>query len=166
MFIKLKLFIVADIVSSKFGMSRPHFGQSISQQGFFSSSRDSISPPCGAVSNSGGGGGGGSGVGGASIIGGAGGISGGGNTGGGGVGNSGSGAGANRPPHSHVSATASEMDLSRKNRRKERGRLKGGEQPLLGSWNRTDNRHGSMANTLGTNVSSNHLGSGCNGTDR
>lgn len=151
-------------------MSRPHFGQSISQQGFFSSSRDSISPPCGGVSSSGvvgGGVGGGGCVGGASIIGGAGGLSGGGHTGSSAVGNSGSGgAGSNRAPHSHVSATASEMDLSRKNRKKERGRLKGGEQPLLGSWNRTDNRHGSMANTLGTNVSSNHLGSGCNGTDR
>lgn len=80
-----------------------------------------------------------------------------------------------------MSATASEMDLSRKNRRKERGRLKGGEQPLLGSWNRTGGGtagaggpggggggggRGSMANTLGTNASSNHLGSGCNGTDR
>lgn len=98
-------------------MPRPHFGQSISQQGFFSSSRDSISPPCGVT----------------------------------------------RTSHAHVSATASEMDLSRKNRRKER--LKAGEQPLLGSWNRTDGR-GSNANTLGTNASSNHLGSGCNGTDR
>lgn len=73
------------------------------------------------------------------------------------------------------------MDLSRKNRRtKERGRLKGGEQPLLDSWNRTGAR-GSMANTLATNASSNHLSSagavgvvggatgtvgGCNGTDR
>lgn len=123
-----------DIVSSKFGMSRPHFGQSISQQGFFSSSRDSISPPC-----------------------------------------------VPRTPHSHVSATASELDLSRNNRRKERCRLKGGEQPLLGSWNRTGGR-GSNANTLGTNASTNHLSSGgggggvgatgaggtgtCNGNDR
>ena len=111
-----KIFFFTDIVGSKFGMPRPHFGQSISQQGFFSSSRDSISPPC-----------------------------------------------VNRQTHSHVSATASEMDLSsRKNRRKERGRLKGGEQPLLDSWNRTGGR-GSNANTLGTNASSNHLGSGCNG---
>lgn len=113
----------AGIVNSKLIMNRPQFGQSISQQGFFSSSRDSISPPCAA-----------------------------------------------RVSHTHVSATASEMDLSRKNRRKERGRLKVGEQPLLDSWNRTGAR-GSTANTLGTNASSNHLGSqpggtGCNGTDR
>lgn len=111
---------VSDIVSSKFGMPRPHFGQSISQQGFFSTSRDSISPPC-----------------------------------------------VTRTQHTHVSATASEMDLSRKNRKKDRlsGRLKSGDQPLLGSWNRSGGR-GSNANTLGTNASSNHLATGCNGTDR
>lgn len=127
--------IFVGIANAKAMMNRPQFGQSISQQGFFSTSRDSISPPC-----------------------------------------------ATRTTHTHVSATASEMDLSRKNRRtKERGRLKGGEQPLLDSWNRTGAR-GSMANTLATNASSNHLSSaggvgvgaagatgtvgGCNGTDR
>lgn len=108
--------------TNKMQLNRPQFSQSISQQGFFSTSRDSISPQC-----------------------------------------------ATRTSHTHVSATASEMDLSRKNRRKERGRLKAGEQPLLDSWNRMGAR-GSTANTLGTNASSNHLGSaappGCNGTDR
>lgn len=95
-------------------------GQSISQQGFFSSSRDSLSAQC-----------------------------------------------VTRTSHSHVSATASEMDLSRNNKRKERGRLKPGEQPLLGSWNRTGGRE-SNANTIGTIPSSNHLNSGnsCNGTER
>lgn len=114
------------MANTKAVMNRPQFSQSISQQGFFSTSRDSISPQC-----------------------------------------------ATRTSHTHVSATASEMDLSRKNRRKERGRLKTGEQPLLDSWNRMGAR-GSTANTLGTNASSNHLGStvpppppgGCNGTDR
>ncbi|XP_055321990.1 cyclic nucleotide-gated cation channel alpha-3 isoform X2 [Sitodiplosis mosellana] len=112
-------------MANKSAMNRPQFTQSISQQGFFSTSRDSISPQC-----------------------------------------------ATRTSHTHVSATASEMDLSRKNRRKERGRLKAGDQPLLDTWNRTGAR-GSTANTLGTNASSNHLGStgppppgGCNGTDR
>lgn len=109
-------------MANKSAMNRPQFSQSISQQGFFSTSRDSISPQC-----------------------------------------------ATRTSHTHVSATASEMDLSRKNRRKERSRLKAGEQPLLDTWNRTGAR-GSTANTLGTNASSNHLGStgppGCNGTDR
>lgn len=111
------------MVNAKSMMHRPQFGQSISQQGFFSTSRDSISPQC-----------------------------------------------ATRTSHTHVSATASEMDLSRKNRRKERGRLKAGEQPLLDSWNRSGGRF-STANTLATNASSNHLGGtappgGCNGTDR
>ncbi|XP_031619654.1 cyclic nucleotide-gated cation channel alpha-3 isoform X2 [Contarinia nasturtii] len=111
-------------MATKSTMNRPQFSQSISQQGFFSTSRDSISPQC-----------------------------------------------PTRTSHTHVSATASEMDLSRKNRRKERGRLKAGEQPLLDSWNRTGAR-GSTVNTLGTNASSNHLGTtcappgGCNGTDR
>lgn len=36
---------IADIVNSKIGMPRPQIGQSISQQGFFSS-RDSLSVPC------------------------------------------------------------------------------------------------------------------------
>lgn len=114
--------IVSGMANTKSVMNRPQFSQSISQQGFFSTSRDSISPQC-----------------------------------------------ATRTSHTHVSATASEMDLSRKNRRKERGRLKAGEQPLLDSWNRMGAR-GSTANTLGTNASSNHLGStappGCNGTER
>lgn len=119
----LFFFVSAGIMNSKLIMNRPQFGQSISQQGFFSTSRDSISPPCVTTAS-----------------------------------------------HTHVSATASEMDLSRKNRRKERGRLKPGEQPLLDTWNRTGAR-GSTANTLGTMASSNHLGStaggpGCNGTDR
>lgn len=112
-------------INSKANMNRPHFGQSISQQGFFSVSRDSISPPC-----------------------------------------------ATRTAHAHVSATASEMDLTRRNRRmKERGRLKSGDQPLLDSWTRSGTR-GSTANTLATNASSNHLSGapniagGCNGTDR
>lgn len=117
------LYFHLGMANTKSVMNRPQFSQSISQQGFFSTSRDSISPQC-----------------------------------------------ATRTSHTHVSATASEMDLSRKNRRKERGRLKAGEQPLLDSWNRTGAR-GSTANTLATNASSNHLGStapppGCNGTDR
>lgn len=109
-------------------MNRPQFGQSISQQGFFSTSRDSITPPC-----------------------------------------------AGRTSHAHVSATASEMDLTRRNRRlKERGRLKAGEQPLLDSWTRSATR-GSTGNTLAPNASTNHLSGatmaasmagGCNGTDR
>lgn len=106
-------------------MSRPsQLGQSISQQGFFSSSRDSLTAQCVTRTSQ----------------------------------------------HSHVSATASEMDLSRnsKNKRKERGRLKAGEQPLLGSWNRTGGGRCSNANTLGTLTSTNHLNSGnsCNGTER
>lgn len=107
-------------------MSRPQFGQSVSQQGFFSS-HDSLTAPC-----------------------------------------------VTRTSHTHVSATASEMDLSRKNRRKDnRGRLlKPGEQPLLGSWNRSagGTARGSHDHTIGgTTASSNHLASGgnsCNGTDR
>jgi cyclic nucleotide gated channel alpha 3 len=38
-------FSISDIVNSKLGMPRPQIGQSISQQGFFSS-RDSLSVPC------------------------------------------------------------------------------------------------------------------------
>lgn len=41
----LSLTIKTDIVNSKLGMPRPQIGQSISQQGFFSS-RDSLSVPC------------------------------------------------------------------------------------------------------------------------
>uniref|UniRef100_A0AAG5DDK6 Cyclic nucleotide-binding domain-containing protein n=1 Tax=Anopheles atroparvus TaxID=41427 RepID=A0AAG5DDK6_ANOAO len=115
-----------DIVSSKLGMSGPQLGQSISQQGFFSS-RDSLSAT-----------------------------------------------GTSRPLHSHVSATTSEMDLSRKDRKRERSKLKAGDQPLLGSWSRTGPRE-SNANAMGpcaTRASTNHLaapcgtGSTCNGADR
>ncbi|XP_052872535.1 cyclic nucleotide-gated cation channel alpha-3 [Anopheles cruzii] len=120
-----------DIVSSKLGMSGPQLGQSISQQGFFSS-RDSLSA-----------------------------------------------SGTSRPLHSHVSATTSEMDLSRKDRKRERSKLKPGDQPLLGSWSRTGPRE-SNANAMGPcptrGASTNHLaappcgatgtGSTCNGADR
>lgn len=73
----------------------------------------------------------------------------------------------------NVSSAASELDLSRRTRRKDlRGRLKlpasvalasSGEAPLLGSW-RT-----APGSTAGTNPpSSNHLNStsSCNGTER
>lgn len=112
--------ILSDIVSSKFGMARPQFGQSISQQGFFSTSRDSLSAGC-----------------------------------------------ITRISNKHVSASASEMDLSRKNRRKQKNKLKTSEQPLLESWNRTGARV-SNANTLGTIPSTSYLNTanGCNGTDR
>ncbi|XP_040176116.1 cyclic nucleotide-gated olfactory channel isoform X3 [Anopheles arabiensis] len=117
-----------DIVSSKLGMSGPQLGQSISQQGFFSS-RDSLSA-----------------------------------------------SGTSRPLHSHVSATTSEMDLSRKDRKRERSKLKAADPPLLGSWSRTGPRE-SNANAMGpcatTRASTNHLaaapcgtGSTCNGADR
>lgn len=59
----------------------------------------------------------------------------------------------------HVSAAKSEMDLTnRKNRKKERGRLKAasGEQPLLGSWSRSGTRE-SNANTIDTATSTHHL---------
>ncbi|KFB52920.1 AGAP007008-PA-like protein [Anopheles sinensis] len=117
---------IPDIVSSKLGMSGPQLGQSISQQGFFSS-RDSLSAT-----------------------------------------------GTSRPLHSHVSATTSEMDLSRKDRKRERSKLKAGDPPLLGSWSRTGPRE-SNANAMGpcaTRASTNHLaapcgtGSTCNGADR
>ncbi|XP_058830936.1 potassium/sodium hyperpolarization-activated cyclic nucleotide-gated channel 1 isoform X1 [Topomyia yanbarensis] len=115
-----------DIVSAKLGMSGPQLGQSISQQGFFSS-RDSLAA-----------------------------------------------SGTSRPLHSHVSATTSEMDLSRKDRKRERSKLKASDQPLLGSWSRTGPRE-SNAHTMAaaaTRASSNHLvpqgvpGSTCNGADR
>ncbi|XP_035907924.1 cyclic nucleotide-gated cation channel alpha-3 isoform X8 [Anopheles stephensi] len=117
-----------DIVSSKLGMSGPQLGQSISQQGFFSS-RDSLAA-----------------------------------------------SGTSRPLHSHVSATTSEMDLSRKDRKRERSKLKAGDPPLLGTWSRTGPRE-SNANAMGpcaTRASTNHLaapcgtgtGSTCNGADR
>ncbi|XP_055537252.1 cyclic nucleotide-gated cation channel alpha-3 isoform X2 [Wyeomyia smithii] len=115
-----------DIVSAKLGMSGPQLGQSISQQGFFSS-RDSLSA-----------------------------------------------SGTTRPLHSHVSATTSEMDLSRKDRKRERSKLKAGDQPLLGSWSRTGPRESNAhtTTTAATRASSNHLvppcgtGSTCNGADR
>ncbi|XP_055620069.1 potassium/sodium hyperpolarization-activated cyclic nucleotide-gated channel 1 isoform X3 [Toxorhynchites rutilus septentrionalis] len=115
-----------DIVSAKLGMSGPQLGQSISQQGFFSS-RDSLSA-----------------------------------------------SGTSRPLHSHVSATTSEMDLSRKDRKRERSKLKSGDQPLLGSWSRTGPRESNAqtAAAAATRASSNHLvppgstGSTCNGADR
>lgn len=44
-FLYFSLLFVSDIVNSKLGMPRPQIGQSISQQGFFSS-RDSLSVPC------------------------------------------------------------------------------------------------------------------------
>ncbi|KAI4466059.1 cyclic nucleotide-gated cation channel subunit a [Holotrichia oblita] len=78
---------------------------------------------------------------------------------------------AHRP--ANVSSAASELDLSRKVRRKDiRGRLKlpasvalasSGEAPLLGGWRTTP------GSTAGTNPpSSNHLNStsSCNGTER
>ncbi|KAL9699475.1 hypothetical protein quinque_002916 [Culex quinquefasciatus] len=115
------------IVSAKLGMSGPQLGQSISQQGFFSSSRDSLSA-----------------------------------------------SGTSRPLHSHVSATTSEMDLSRKDRKRERSKLKSGDQPLLGSWSRTGPRESNAGTTAtgATRASTNHLvppcgtGSTCNGADR
>lgn len=77
-------------------------------------------------------------------------------------------------------STASEMDLlhnkQRPNNNKSRGRLKttGGDQPLLGTWNRSTGR-GSQDNTLSgggggaTSVLMGHTqygGNYCNGTDR
>ncbi|EAT37837.1 AAEL010216-PA [Aedes aegypti] len=116
-------------------MTGPQLGQSISQQGFFSS-RDSLAA-----------------------------------------------SGASRPLHSHVSATTSEMDLSRKDRKRERSKLKSSDQPLLGSWSRTGPRESAAhvtsaaaaaaaASAAATRASSNHLappcgtGSTCNGADR
>nr|XP_029725134.1 cyclic nucleotide-gated cation channel alpha-3 [Aedes albopictus] len=124
-----------DIVSAKLGMTGPQLGQSISQQGFFSS-RDSLAA-----------------------------------------------SGASRPLHSHVSATTSEMDLSRKDRKRERSKLKASDQPLLGSWSRSGPRESAAHTTASaaaaaaaaaaaTRASSNHLappcgtGSTCNGADR
>ncbi|XP_055606923.1 cyclic nucleotide-gated cation channel alpha-3 [Uranotaenia lowii] len=123
-----------DIVSAKLGMSGPQLGQSISQQGFFSS-RDSLSA-----------------------------------------------SGTSRPLHSHVSATTSEMDLSRKDRKRERSKLKPGDQSLLGTWTRSGPRESAThvtsaaaaaaAAAAATRASTNHLatpcgtGSTCNGADR
>ncbi|XP_034478822.1 cyclic nucleotide-gated cation channel [Drosophila innubila] len=117
----------------KFGMSQPKFGQSVSQQGFFTS-HDSLATPC-----------------------------------------------ASRASNSHMAtvSTASEMDLLHNKQRhnnKSRGRLKttSGDQPLLGTWNRSTGR-GSQDNTLAggaggaTNVLMGHNqygGNYCNGTDR
>ncbi|XP_062128763.1 cyclic nucleotide-gated cation channel beta-3 isoform X5 [Drosophila sulfurigaster albostrigata] len=116
----------------KFGMSQPKFGQSVSQQGFFTS-HDSLATPC-----------------------------------------------ASRASNSHMAtvSTASEMDLLHNKQRhnnKSRGRLKttSGDQPLLGTWNRSTGR-GSQDNTLSggggaTSVLMGHNqygGNYCNGTDR
>ncbi|ETN66879.1 cyclic-nucleotide-gated cation channel [Anopheles darlingi] len=125
--------LAGNIVSSKLGMSGPQLGQSISQQGFFSS-RDSLSAVGTATSTT------------------------------------------TRPLHTHVSATTSEMDLSRKDRKRERSKLKPGDQPLLGSWSRTGPRE-SNANVMipcANRASTNHLasapcgatGTTCNGADR
>jgi cyclic nucleotide gated channel alpha 3 len=107
-------------VNSKYTMAGPQLGQSISQQVFFSSSKDSLSTPC--------------------VL---------------------------RPMNTHVSSATSEMDLSTKNRKKEKERLKSSAQPLLGSWSRTGTR-GSTANTVDTELSTNHLTAGitCNGAER
>ncbi|CAO1421312.1 unnamed protein product [Diamesa serratosioi] len=103
---------IPDIVNSKLGMPRPQIGQSISQQGFFSS-RDSLSAPC-----------------------------------------------VSQPLHSYSAAT-SDMDLSRKNESKDSGKLKPGEQPLLGSWNTSAGPRGSISanNPPATSASINHLNS-------
>lgn len=112
----LFFYLISDLVNSPIS-SRPQLGPSFSQQGFFSTSRDSLSltGACGSTTH--------------------------------------------RPAmHAHVSAAKSEMDLSnRKNRKKERGRLKNsGEQPLLGSWSRSGTRE-SNTNTIGTATSTHHL---------
>ncbi|XP_063702551.1 cyclic nucleotide-gated cation channel alpha-3 [Culicoides brevitarsis] len=112
----------ADLVNSPTS-SRPNLGPSFSQQGFFSSSRDSLSlagTACGTALSS---------------------------------------ASQRQTLNPHVSAAKSEMDLTtRKNRKKERGRLKAasGEQPLLGSWSRSGTRE-SNANTIDTATSTHHL---------
>ncbi|KAL7736054.1 hypothetical protein ACLKA6_003792 [Drosophila palustris] len=129
----------------KFGMSQPKFGQSVSQQGFFTS-HDSLATPC-----------------------------------------------ASRASNSHMVtvSTASEMDLlhnkqQQRHNNTTRGRLKttSGDQPLLGTWNRSTTGRGSQDNTLAgggagagagggpggaTNVLMGHSqygGNYCNGTDR
>ncbi|KPU76931.1 uncharacterized protein Dana_GF11328, isoform G [Drosophila ananassae] len=120
----------------KFGMTQPKFGQSVSQQGFFTS-HDSLATPC-----------------------------------------------ASRASNSHMAtvSTASEMDLlHNKQRNMSRGRLKtttSGDQPLLGTWNRSTGRStGSQDNTLagggGGGATSlpmgghaQYGGNYCNGTDR
>lgn len=93
-------------------MPRPQIGQSISQQGFFTS-RDSLSAPC-----------------------------------------------VSQPLHSYSAAT-SDMDLSRKNENKDCGKLKAGEQPLLGSWNPSAGPRESISanNPPATSASINHLNS-------
>ncbi|XP_052841065.1 cyclic nucleotide-gated cation channel beta-3 isoform X6 [Drosophila gunungcola] len=115
----------------KFGMTQPKFGQSVSQQGFFTS-HDSLATPC-----------------------------------------------ASRASNSHMAtvSTASEMDLlHNKQRNKSRGRLKAaasGDQPLLGTWNRSTGR-GSQDNTLAGGGATSlamgghnqYGGNYCNGTDR
>ncbi|CAH0557075.1 unnamed protein product [Brassicogethes aeneus] len=113
-----------DLVGCKFGMSKSRQSHSsYHQEGYFSTSRDSIST-------------------------------------------------SNFNRAANVSSAASELDLSRKARRKDlRGRLKlptsvtlasSGEAPLLGAWRNTP------GSTAGTNPpSSNHLNStsSCNGTE-
>lgn len=118
-------------------MTQPKFGQSVSQQGFFTS-HDSLATPC-----------------------------------------------ASRASNSHMAtvSTASEMDLlHNKQRNMSRGRLKtttSGDQPLLGTWNRSTGRStGSQDNTLaggggGGGATSlpmgghaQYGGNYCNGTDR
>ncbi|CRL07220.1 CLUMA_CG020201, isoform A [Clunio marinus] len=98
-----------EIVNSKLGMPRSQIGQSISQQGFFSS-RDSLSVPC-----------------------------------------------VSQPLHSY-SATASDIDLSRKTDGKNSSKLKAAEQPLLGSWNPTAVvPRESQVNPTVSSLSTNHL---------
>lgn len=102
-------------------MSQPKFGQSVSQQGFFSS-HDSLHAPC-----------------------------------------------VTRASNPHVAtSTASELDLTHKQKQKSRGRLKmmdSGDQPLLGSWNRSTTRGSQDHGNLSSNIQINS-GNCCNGTDR
>lgn len=66
------------------------------------------------------------------------------------------GGGGGRQPAHAVAAAKSDMDLSRRNRKKERGRLKAGEQPLLDPWSRSGTRE-SNANTIGTATSTHQI---------
>lgn len=141
-----------DIVGSKFRMPRSHMGQSISQQGFFSTSRDSLATACNRASHqstasemdlsvkaankmrkAGCGGGGGAGGGGLkqNIC----------NIAAGGV----SGMGA-------LSMTNSTAP----------------DQPLLSSqsWNRSEGTRESNPNVLSSSTHLNMSGSNCNGADR
>jgi hypothetical protein len=64
------------------------------------------------------------------------------------------------------------MDLSRKGQKKDRGTLKPGEQPLLGSWNQSAQRETTNPTPIGASASTNHLdsgvsnGNGCGSSDR